>query len=101
MKIILADIIGPHLTRADRACQLYAQITHAWTVDAVTLDFAGVVQVSPSFANALFLNLLHNRLADDVWHRLLIENAADHIKAQIDTAVSRASKGAVQLTAYA
>lgn len=101
MRILLADIIGPHLTRANRACLLYAEIVQAWSQDVVTLDFSGVVQMSPSFANALFLNLLHNRTADELRHRLIIENAAAEIQDQIDAAMDRASRGVVRLTAYA
>ncbi len=98
MKVALAETCGTFLTRPQPALRLAEQIVRRWNDEPVVLDFADVLQMTPSFANALVLTLLH---VDSTAFRskLAIENAAPHLQSAWDRAVARKQRG-IELTAY-
>lgn len=100
MRIRLSEEVGPFLTRASRAEVLCVSIIRAWKTEPVVLDFAGVKQISPSFANALFFNLLHQRSLAEVESLVSFENAEPYVADKIEKAISRKLNGNVELTAY-
>ncbi len=79
---------------------LCAQIVNWAANEAVTLDFLGVVQMSPSFTNALFFNLLHQMGVDRMRETIRIENAAPYILDAVNTAIARKLEKQADLTAY-
>ena len=100
MRIKLLDEHGPFLTRAQAAMQLCARMLSALPRETVVLDFSGIVQMSPSFANVLFFNLLHRFDGDELRRSLQVENAAPHILDSINTAIARKLEGRAELSSY-
>lgn len=100
MRIRLLDEYGTFLTRAQPAAQLCASVLGESGDELVVLDFSGIVQMSPSFTNVLFFNLLHRMDADELKRRIQIENAAPHILDAINTAIARKLEHRAELTSY-
>lgn len=100
MRITVVQEYGAFLTRAQPATQLCARVLGESSREPVILDFAGVVQMSPSFTNALFFNLLHQMSVDDLRRRVHIENAAPYILDAINAAIARKLEDRAGLTSY-
>ncbi len=100
MTIRLLDDYGTFLTRAQPAAQLCARLLDELVREPVVLDFAGVVQMSPSFANVLFFNLLQRMDSEQLRRRIRIQNAAPHILDAINTAIARKVEHRAELTSY-
>jgi hypothetical protein len=100
MRIVLLDEYGAFLTRAQPAAQLCLRILEQSALEPVVLDFSGVLQLSPSFANVLFFNLLHQMSPDDLRLRIRVENAAPHILDAINTAIACKAEHRAELTSY-
>lgn len=100
MAIRLFNDYGACLTRAESAAKLCARILGSTATEPVVLDFANTVQMSPSFANTLFFNLLQRFGVDELTRRVRVENAAPHILAAINTAIERKANRHVELTSY-
>ncbi len=96
----LHDEIGEFLTRAQPAAELCARVLTRSVRDVVILDFSNVVQMSPSFTNTLFFNLLHRMSLEDLRQRVRIENAAPYIVDAINTAISRKLEHRAELSSY-
>jgi len=80
--------------------QLCARVLENVAREAVVLDFSGVVQMSPSFTNVLFFNLLHHMGGDTLCQRVQVEDAAPHILDAINTAIARKLEHRAELTSY-
>jgi hypothetical protein len=100
MRITLVDEFGPFLTQAQPAMELCKRVLRDSAREPVVLDFSGVVQMSPSFTNALFFNLLHQMSVDDLRRRVHVENAAPYIVDAINTAIARKTEHRADLTYY-
>lgn len=100
MRIALLDEYGAFLTRAQPAAELSARALRETTRDVVIFDFDGIVQMSPSFANVLFFNLLHHLGPDEMRRCIQVENAAAHILDAINTAIRRKLERHVELSSY-
>jgi peptide subunit release factor RF-3 len=100
MRIKLTDEYGAFLTRAQPATELCARVLEQVADEPVVLDFSGVVQMSPSFANALFFNLLHRLSLEELRRRVQIENAVPYILDAVNSAIARKVEHRAELTAY-
>jgi hypothetical protein len=100
MELRLTDFASPFLTSAARAEQVCAEVFAHWDAEAVTLDFANVRPMTPSFANTLVMNLLHRVSLDEMKARVRFENTSPHIDAVLDRAITRHLKLGIELTAY-
>jgi hypothetical protein len=100
MRILLFDEFNAFLTRAQSATALSARVLRESAHEPVVLDFNGIVQMSPSFANALFFNLLHYLSVDELRRRVRIEHAAPHIQDAINTSIARKTEHRAELTSY-
>ena len=100
MRISLAKDIGPFLTRAQPAASLCARILKSATRETVVLDFTEVVQMSPSFANTLFFNLLQRMNVDALRNQVRIENAAPYVLDAINEAIARKLDRRASLSSY-
>lgn len=100
MELRLTDSASPFLTSAARAEQVCAEVFAHWDAEAVTLDFANVRTMTPSFANTLVMNLLHRVSLAEMKARVRFENTSPHIDAVLDRAITRRLKLGIELTAY-
>lgn len=99
MQIVVRDHLSPFLTSATRAEELALEILRTWNVEHIVLDFADVVQMSPSFANTFLLNLLHYASEEELKCRVSFQNVPPFVQRELDRAVDRKARGA-KLTAY-
>lgn len=99
-RIALAEQIGPHLTRARAALRICSEVLNKWQAAVVVLDFEGVVQISPSFANALFLNLINACDQQEFDSRIRMEGASPHISEAIQRSLNAGVQGRLKLTSY-
>jgi anti-anti-sigma regulatory factor len=97
-RIVLVEEIGPYLTRAGAATRLCENVLSEWCRGNVLLDFTGVLRISPSFANALFLNLIHAGDRDGTRCRVL--GTLPHVQAAIDKVQAAGIHHRRQLTSY-
>lgn len=100
MRITLVDNFGPFLTTAQAALKLCADIANTWNDENVELDFNQVVQMSPSFSNALILNLLNQVSVDELVRRMSIVNAEAHILDQVNRTIARKVEHQAALSNY-
>lgn len=100
MRILLFDEFNAFLTRAQPAMDLSARVLRESAREPVVLDFSGVVQMSPSFTNALFFNLLHQMSVDELRRRVSVENAAPYLVDAINTSIARKVQNRAELTSY-
>lgn len=100
MRIRLFDEFDAFLTRAQPAMELSARVLRESAREQVVLDFSGVVQMSPSFTNALFFNLLHRMTVADLRSRVRVENAAPYIMDAINVSIARKTEHRAELTSY-
>jgi hypothetical protein len=100
MRIRLVDEFNAFLTRAQPAMELSARVLRESAREPVVLDFSGIVQMSPSFTNALFFNLLHRMTVEELSRRVRVENAAPHILDAINTSIARKAEHRAGLTSY-
>lgn len=91
MTISLVNQFTPFLTRAKRAMEVCALVLVAWEKEVVAIDFEGVKVVSPSFANALIMNLLERCENDfeEFQRRVQLINLDPSANSAIEQAVSR------------
>lgn len=61
--------------------------------EMVTLDFGGVEVITPSFANAFVMTLLHRMPLEEVRRRCVMVNRAEWVAARISDAARRYQSG--------
>lgn len=100
MRVELAQHVNAFLTRSSSAEALCAEVFRTWDREHVTLDFSGVVQMTPSFAHTLFFNLLNRVNREELGRKVTIVGAEPHVAEAIEQAIVRKVERGGELTAY-